>query len=282
MGYRPVPGPVELMGGISAVVERGQAIGGRLLMKAGVSRAIAQDTMDVVTYIGPPVAPVAGVLGKAGLQGVRFTSQAVRRGVKVGVDFMGTAARGAAPFKPSLMKMLAQGEEVVRSARLGSLRFTRAMVGETCLAGESVSLRVPTAEVRGFAVSNLVKPLRGVQHLHVKEARAIGMILDNARKNVSRVIGRSGKQKRLKALMLDDKLGSADRGWIRQEVHAIKTKSKRMSKDRELKEQKNIRVPPGKHLAHKRNKAAKDGFGYEHSDLQEINLHLLQHKHEGY
>ncbi|MFP4419998.1 MAG: polymorphic toxin type 8 domain-containing protein, partial [Desulfococcaceae bacterium] len=45
---------------------------------------------------------------------------------------------------------------------------------------------------------------------------------------------------------------------------------------------KNVRVPPGKNLAHRRGFEAKKGYGYEHSDLQDIDLHKLQHKHEGY
>jgi len=44
----------------------------------------------------------------------------------------------------------------------------------------------------------------------------------------------------------------------------------------------NIRVPPGNNLAHRRGFEAKQGYGYEHSDLQNIDLHKLQHKHEGY
>lgn len=44
----------------------------------------------------------------------------------------------------------------------------------------------------------------------------------------------------------------------------------------------NIRVPPGKNLAHRRGFEAKKGYGYEHCDLQDIDLHKLQHKQEGY
>jgi len=42
----------------------------------------------------------------------------------------------------------------------------------------------------------------------------------------------------------------------------------------------NIRVPPGKNLAHQRGFEAKKGCGYQYSDLQHIDLHKLQH--EGY
>ncbi|HCC24064.1 MAG TPA: hypothetical protein DEP85_00930, partial [Holosporales bacterium] len=94
--------------------------------------------------------------------------------------------------------------------------------------------------------------------------------------------GRAGKQRRLKELAKDVRLGSADRGWLKQEEKSIERKSSKMGRDGSLKPQKYIRVPPGKELAHKRGKAAKDGNSYEHSDLQDIDLHKLQHKHEGY
>ena len=83
--------------------------------------------------------------------------------------------------------------------------------------------------------------------------------------------GRTGKQKRLRELGEDPKVSSRDRGWIKQEQNQIK-RGKR----------KNIRVPPGKEMAHRRGKEARKGHGYEHSDLQDKDLHKLQHKHEGY
>lgn len=39
---------------------------------------------------------------------------------------------------------------------------------------------------------------------------------------------------------------------------------------------------PGKELAHGRETVAKDGYCYLHSELQDADLHKLQHKHEGY
>ncbi|MFP4309645.1 MAG: polymorphic toxin type 8 domain-containing protein, partial [Desulfococcaceae bacterium] len=64
---------------------------------------------------------------------------------------------------------------------------------------------------------------------------------------------------------------SVDRGWIKKDMNQIKRGTR-----------KNVRVPPGKNLAHRRGFEAKKGYGYEHSDLQDIDLHKLQHKHEGY
>jgi hypothetical protein len=83
--------------------------------------------------------------------------------------------------------------------------------------------------------------------------------------------GRAGKQRRLKELLNDPNVSSADQGWIKQEVNQI-SRGKR----------KNVRVPPGKNMAHRRGYEARKGYGYEHSDLQDVDLHKLQHKHEGY
>jgi uncharacterized protein RhaS with RHS repeats len=85
------------------------------------------------------------------------------------------------------------------------------------------------------------------------------------------VVGRSGKQARLRELATDDKLGKNLRGWIKQEENSI-ARGKR----------KNIRNPPGYDLAHKRGFEARKGHSYKHSDLQNKDLHRLQHKHEGY
>jgi RHS repeat-associated protein len=84
-------------------------------------------------------------------------------------------------------------------------------------------------------------------------------------------VGRTGKQARLRALGTDANVGSAERGWIQQEINSINRGQR-----------SNIRVPPGKNLAHRRGCEAKNGYSYEHSDLQDVGLHKLQHKHEGY
>ncbi len=40
--------------------------------------------------------------------------------------------------------------------------------------------------------------------------------------------------------------------------------------------------PGGSVLAHRRGKEARNGYGYEHADLQDVDLHKLQHQIEGY
>jgi RHS repeat-associated protein len=83
--------------------------------------------------------------------------------------------------------------------------------------------------------------------------------------------GRSGKQPRLREMGQDDKLPSHVRGWIQQEINLIKCKKR-----------KTIRVPPGYEMAHRRGLRAKNGNSYKHSDLQNPDLHDLEHKYEGY
>ena len=88
--------------------------------------------------------------------------------------------------------------------------------------------------------------------------------------------GRAGKQAKLKELADDPKLGKADRGWLKQEKNAISRKSK----NKKGRAKKNIRNPPGKELAHERGREAAKGFDYSHSNLQDADLHRLQHKHD--
>jgi RHS repeat-associated protein len=91
--------------------------------------------------------------------------------------------------------------------------------------------------------------------------------------------GRAGKQARLRSLVNDPKVGSADRGWIRNEMRHIETGNR-----------SSIRLPgnsrnstgPGKELAHPRGQRAKDGYSYSGANLQDADLHKLEHKHEGY
>ncbi len=90
-------------------------------------------------------------------------------------------------------------------------------------------------------------------------------------KELTKNTGRTGKQARLRELANDDKLGSADRGWIEQEMNSI-----------ERGQRKNIRNPPGKDLAHERGREAAKGYGYEHSNLQDRDLHRLQHKYDNF
>jgi hypothetical protein len=83
--------------------------------------------------------------------------------------------------------------------------------------------------------------------------------------------GRTGGQARLRELADDNKASSADRGWIKQEMNSI-----------ERGQRSRIRRPPGKELAHERGREAAKGYGYEHSNLQNKDLHKLQHKFDDF
>lgn len=81
--------------------------------------------------------------------------------------------------------------------------------------------------------------------------------------------GRSGKQLKLKDLAEDDKVSRSLRGEIKRDINQIKRKKR-----------KNIRVPQGYNLAHRRGKEAAKGYSYKESDLQDINAHKRQHRLE--
>ena len=73
------------------------------------------------------------------------------------------------------------------------------------------------------------------------------------------------KQQLLNLYNNDLLLSKNHKGWIKQEIN---------------RKTKNIRNPPGIHLAHERGRENVKGYGYEHSKLQLINNHKLQHKYD--
>jgi hypothetical protein len=83
--------------------------------------------------------------------------------------------------------------------------------------------------------------------------------------------GRTGKQGKFKDMLTDNTVAKYIKGWIKQELNSIK-RGKRRS----------IRNPPGKQMAHERGREAAKGFDYKHSNLQDIDLHGLQHKYDNF
>ncbi len=137
--------------------------------------------------------------------------------------------------------------------------------------------------------AEMIALLASVKGIHVQDlselsraSKANSYRKGPTKKSASSNPGRSGKQARLRELAKDDKLGSADRGWLNQEINSIQRKSKRQGRDGTLRPQKNIRNPPGKDLAHRRGERASKGFSYKTAVLQDVDLHHLEHKHEGY
>lgn len=65
----------------------------------------------------------------------------------------------------------------------------------------------------------------------------------------------------------DDKVSSALRGEIKRDINEMQ-RGKR----------KNIRVPSGYQMAHRRGYEARKGYGYEYSDLNTVENHKRQHR----
>ncbi|WP_431113404.1 RHS repeat-associated core domain-containing protein [Variovorax paradoxus] len=104
--------------------------------------------------------------------------------------------------------------------------------------------------------------MEGLQCSRAENIDAFGVMLS---------MGRAGRQSRLRDLANDTKLGSADRGWLQQEINSI-SRGQRSS----------IRNPPGKDLAHERGREAAKGYDYNQSNLQDRDLHRLQHKYDDF
>ena len=94
------------------------------------------------------------------------------------------------------------------------------------------------------------------------------VISDNRGKNYK---GKQNRQQRLKDLADDDKVSSADRGWIKQEMNEVKKGKKG-----------HLRNPPGKDLAHERGRENAKGYGYEHTKIQNRKDHRTQHKFDNW
>lgn len=147
----------------------------------------------------------------------------------------------------------------------------------------TASLLAEISDVKdGFKlVEGAAKGLKKFANKADDVSEKVGKLAEKARgagKDASKNAGRTGKKQKLKDIANDPNASSADRGWINQEINAIGRKSKNQKGN----PKKHIRNPPGKDLAHERGREAAKGFGYEHSNLQDRDLHKLQHKHDDY
>lgn len=114
---------------------------------------------------------------------------------------------------------------------------------------------------REYGLASMLSALRNPRKI-------IGNIKESSESFLKK-IGRSGDQQRLRDIVADPKASSADRGWIRQEMNSI-----------ERGQRDTIRRPPGRVLAHERGREAAKGYSYEHSNLQDVDLHRTQHRYD--
>ena len=94
-----------------------------------------------------------------------------------------------------------------------------------------------------------------------------GKVLSKVAKGGKNFAGKQSREQRLRDLVNDDKVSSADRGWIQQELNEVAAGKK-----------SHIRNPPGKDLAHERGRENAKGYGYEHANLQNRADHRAHHK----
>ncbi len=119
------------------------------------------------------------------------------------------------------------------------------------------------------AIEHGVEVVRAAEH-GVGAVRGIERA-GEAAKGSKNFAGGQSREQRLRDLVNDDKISSADRGWIKQEMNEVAAGKKG-----------HIRNPPGKDLAHERGRENAKGYGYEHSNLQNRADHRAQHKLDGW
>ena len=156
--------------------------------------------------------------------------------------------------------------------KLGYAVFTGGGMGEAALdVGLSAVGVISPVSLAGQAIKaaraaeRVVEVGRAAEH-GLEAARGIERTAEAAKGGKSFGGGQSREQ-RLRDLVNDDKVSSADRGWIKQEMNEVAAGKKG-----------HIRNPLGKDLAHERGRENTKGYGYEHSNLQNRADHRAQHK----
>lgn len=104
------------------------------------------------------------------------------------------------------------------------------------------------------------------------------LVKKNSTGSVITKTGRSGKQQRLKEIMNNDKVGSADRGWLKNDARHVKIGNKSG-----LRVPRNGRKSPGRkstdkgyELAHPHDKPASRGNPYNGSKLKNYADHKVE------
>jgi hypothetical protein len=190
-----------------------------------------------------------------------FRHSYVRNNPLTRVDADGHCPPCEAPTSPDVVGPSSPGySEFISTLEAGgSALADLAELGVTW-AGGAVFAAFATQSTAPARYDQLYNEETGERYVPEAQASAGGAMHGN---------GRGGKQRRLNELATDPKVWSADRGWLQNEKRNVRNGKRR-----------NLRVPPGKHLAHRRGKEARKGYDYEHSDLQDQDLHQTQHQIE--
>lgn len=104
------------------------------------------------------------------------------------------------------------------------------------------------------------------------------LVVAGAKKAVSKALKQKGLSRaaRLKELLNDPKVGRSEKGWIKQELNALKRSAAT------LKRRYHIRNPPQLDLAHLPGREASKGFSYAQALLRPRSLHRARHKIDNY
>ncbi|MCZ0756212.1 polymorphic toxin type 8 domain-containing protein [Anoxybacillus sp. J5B_2022] len=186
---------------------------------------------------------------------------------KAGQAFGHAVATIAGVMETTGSVAIGTGGVVLNATGVGAVIGTPA----TAIAAVGVAHGAGLTAAGGTGFSKSVKELYQQMSRSDGVSGGRGKRTENVNQSVTKNSGRSGKQARLKEIANDDKVSSALRGEIKRDMNEIAAGKR-----------KNIRVPQGYELAHRRGYEARNGYGYEHSDLQMIKNHRTQHKHDGY
>lgn len=232
-------------------------------------------TMFDPTGLEPKEGTPLLILWKGMLNGVEWGFNKTAEGLAWVDDQTGGALES---FEMAMLSVDLTGQgysfdDVVAGALVGMARY-----GRTLRNADKMADSVDTLADAGKTLNSTQKTTAAT-----KTAKAVKTVENSsdAGKTVSQAAtkkGRGGRQTRLKEIADDPNTSKVDKGWIKQEQNSIKNKSANEKGN----PRKNIRNPPGKDLAHPRGKEAAKGNDHVEaaSNLQDKDLHKLQHKHD--
>jgi Bacterial toxin 8 len=153
-------------------------------------------------------------------------------------------------------------------------------LGAAVSSGEGVVMPVANVAIDVVGVASPVPGISEVAHAIegvakvaevAEKTEKVAAAVEHTAAEAAESAGRAGKQARLRELADDPKVGSADRGWLKNEKRQVAQGNR-----------DTIRTPPGKDLAHERGREAARGFSDKHSNLQNRAQHRMQHKFDNF